>query len=612
MTRALVELLGGRRAPPAWAWLGLLLLRGLGHLYGAAQWLRAASYRHGWPHRYRAPCPVIAVGNLVAGGTGKTPLVVWLAERLSQAGHRVAVVSRGYRQPGLRPVTVVSDGRGHRDRPPAAADEAAMVAARLPAVAVVTAPVRWRAIAVAVNELGCDCVVLDDAFQHLAVARDLDLCLLDADHPFANGAVLPGGLLREYPAALGRADLVILSRAGGDGGAAAVARLARRFPALEMVVTRHAVGAVVRLGNEAAGEQAVAGRPLACLCGIARPDAFRATVVELGVEVVRLFAFGDHHPFTAGDLRMVGEAAAAAGATGLICTEKDAVKIDPAWSSLPIWVVRLELEVIAGGELLWQRVTGAVRRARGGGLGPGEGETGGAGPGEAGPGVAGAGGVGGGRPGGPAVRKRGESADPPRQPSATPSPAPPSPSGASGRPALLLDRDGTLIEERDYLSDPAGVALLPGVAAAIGLANRAGWVVVVVSNQSGIGRGYFGESEVAAVNQRIERLLAAEGAHLDRLYHCPHAPEARCSCRKPAPGMALQAAAELGLDLGRSFVIGDKPADLALARAVGATPLLVRTGYGRETEAAGPDAARVFADLGAAIRWVVATVAAPL
>jgi histidinol-phosphate phosphatase family protein len=169
----------------------------------------------------------------------------------------------------------------------------------------------------------------------------------------------------------------------------------------------------------------------------------------------------------------------------------------------------------------------------------------------------------------------------------------------------LIDRDGTLIEDRDYLSDPAGVRLLPGAAEAVAVANRAGVPVVVVSNQSGIGRGYFTDADLVAVNTRLIELLATAGAHLDGLYHCPHAPEVGCRCRKPAPALAEQAASDLGLDLGRSFVIGDKQADIALGRAVGATALLVRTGYGAGVEAQGVAADRVFDDLAAALVWVL-------
>jgi len=174
------------------------------------------------------------------------------------------------------------------------------------------------------------------------------------------------------------------------------------------------------------------------------------------------------------------------------------------------------------------------------------------------------------------------------------------------RPGVLIDRDGTLIEDRDYLADPAGVQLFPGGAEAIAAMNRAGVPIALVSNQSGIGRGYFTEADLAAVERRVQEVLAAAGARLDGLYHCPHAPEAGCACRKPAPAMAIAAARDLGLDLARSFVIGDKRADVELGRAVGARAILVRTGYGREAEAMGVPADHTCDDLSAAVAWVLA------
>lgn len=147
-------------------------------------------------------------------------------------------------------------------------------------------------------------------------------------------------------------------------------------------------------------------------------------------------------------------------------------------------------------------------------------------------------------------------------------------------PAIFLDRDGTIIVERRYLSDPAGVVLEEGAGEGLRLLQAQGWPLVVISNQSGVGRGYFPESAVHAVNARLAELLMAEGVTIAGWYHCPHAPDAGCDCRKPADGMVRRAAAELGLDPGRSFVIGDKRSDLELAERIGATGVLVATGYG--------------------------------
>lgn len=153
------------------------------------------------------------------------------------------------------------------------------------------------------------------------------------------------------------------------------------------------------------------------------------------------------------------------------------------------------------------------------------------------------------------------------------------------RAAVLLDRDGTVIVEKNYLADPAQVALEKNAVAGLRLLAEAGFALVIVSNQSGIGRGYFTTQDAERVNRRLQDLLAAEGVTLAGLYICPHAPDTPCNCRKPAPGMALQAATELDLDLARSYVIGDKRADLGLATAVAATGVLVLTGHAEADDA---------------------------
>lgn len=145
---------------------------------------------------------------------------------------------------------------------------------------------------------------------------------------------------------------------------------------------------------------------------------------------------------------------------------------------------------------------------------------------------------------------------------------------------VLLDRDGTINVEKHYLSSPGQVELLPGVAEGIQLMQRLGLTVVVVTNQSAIGRGYFGLDTLDRIHQRLHELLANHGASLDAIYVCPHRPDEGCSCRKPAPGLARKAGDEFGADLSRSFVVGDKVRDIELGKRVGATTILVRTGYG--------------------------------
>jgi len=174
------------------------------------------------------------------------------------------------------------------------------------------------------------------------------------------------------------------------------------------------------------------------------------------------------------------------------------------------------------------------------------------------------------------------------------------------RGAVFVDRDGTLVKEVGYLSDPADLELLPGAARAIREAHAAGLPVVVVSNQSGVGRGLFPLSRVYAAMGRLRILLRAEGAEPDAIYFCPHRPDADCPCRKPRPGLLERAADDLVLDLPSSVMIGDKRLDPATGHAAGAAGVLVRSGYGREEEKAegqwrAPDA--VCDDVAQAVRW---------
>jgi D-glycero-D-manno-heptose 1,7-bisphosphate phosphatase len=155
----------------------------------------------------------------------------------------------------------------------------------------------------------------------------------------------------------------------------------------------------------------------------------------------------------------------------------------------------------------------------------------------------------------------------------------------TSRQFVVLDRDGTIIFERHYLSDPGQVELIPGVADGLRLLLDGGLSLVLITNQSGIGRGLFNEATLDLIHRRLIDLLGAEGVCLSGIYYCPHTPVDDCRCRKPRIGMIERAASELGFDPECSFVIGDKSCDIELGRRVGATTLLVRTGYGSQVEA---------------------------
>ena len=195
--------------------------------------------------------------------------------------------------------------------------------------------------------------------------------------------------------------------------------------------------------------------------------------------------------------------------------------------------------------------------------------------------------------------------------------------GAVGRRAIIMDRDGTVCEEVGYVNHVSRVRLLARSAAAIRRANEAGFQTVVVTNQAGVARGYFDEHLVDEVHDRVREMLASDGARLDGLYYCPHHPEVgaapyrkACDCRKPRPGMLLRARDEMGIDLARSYMIGDSVRDIEAGHRAGTTTVLVLTGYGRgeleyQSQGWSVKPAHVADDLLDAVTWILAREGAP-
>ncbi|HLV81162.1 MAG TPA: tetraacyldisaccharide 4'-kinase [Chthonomonadaceae bacterium] len=306
-------------------------------------------YRLGLRRRARLPCPVISIGNLTTGGTGKTPMTQLVCRRLQARGRRVAVLIRGYGGQRETGCALVSDGAqvllGARE----AGDEAVLLARALPGVPVVAGKDRRVTGRLAWERFAPEVLVLDDGLQFWQLHRDLDIVLLNACAPFDNGWTFPRGLLREPPSHLRRAGIVILTharRAGAERLAALQARVSRLAPD-RPVFTADLTPAGLRALCEEGGRPLswLKGRPIAALSAIGHPAAFEALLEELGAELVVRFRFPDHHALAPAELESLATRAVRAGAEALITTEKDAVKMASIPGPIPLLALQVHLQL---------------------------------------------------------------------------------------------------------------------------------------------------------------------------------------------------------------------------------------------------------------------------
>lgn len=325
-------------------------LRPFGLLYGAAGLLRAGLYRRGWLRRNRLQGVVISVGNLTVGGTGKTPMVQWIAQRLIAEGKRPAILTRGYR--GEAPLQA-------RGLP--GSDEVALLHTRLGAdVQIGVGKNRYESGRV-LERHGAEWFILDDGFQHLALHRDADIVLLDATDPFGGGKALPAGRLREPLSALRRAGIVVITR--GDH-APAIEEVARRYTRAPIFYAQVELQEVLRapaLHVPWPLPERSAARVLA-FCGIGNPRAFFGDLREWGFAVAGETSFRDHHRYSPEDLRALEAAARAVQAGAMVCTEKDIFNLrDAGIGNLPIYACRVGLR-IPEAEKFWETVMETVTR----------------------------------------------------------------------------------------------------------------------------------------------------------------------------------------------------------------------------------------------------------
>ena len=295
---------------------------------------RNLAFDRGWKAAHRAGVPVVSVGNLTLGGTGKTPMVEWVARRFRLRGLRVAILSRGYgRAEGLN-------------------DEGRVLEDNLPDVPHLQGADRVALARTAVEELGSQVLVLDDGFQHRRLARDVDLVLLDALDPFGLGRLFPRGLLREPVGSLRRASVVVLSRADLVDPATRSsirAEAERRAGPLRWAEARHAPLGQVDSAGDASTLDRLAGARVAAFCGIGNPEGFRRTLLGLGLDLAGARTYPDHHPYSAADVADLAAWARGVRADLALTTQKDLVKLrTPALGPIPLFALRIGLDVMEG------------------------------------------------------------------------------------------------------------------------------------------------------------------------------------------------------------------------------------------------------------------------
>ncbi len=317
----------------------------LGLVYGLCMRLREKAYQKGVFSSFELPARVISIGNLTLGGEGKTPVTISLARYLHQKGHRVAVITRGYRG-RIRDVFLASRGKGPLAPANFLGDEVFLMASRLP-VPIVVGRDRVAAGLVAIREFQAEILILDDGFQHLRLKRDLDLILFAASRDPFKERVFPAGRLREPLTALSRAKAFLITKINQDlqAGKTLAARLKGfQKPIFEIPFEAKAPYKLEDFGSPSAPSLSLSGKALA-FCGLAQPESFFKTLETLGLEIERV-VFSDHQAYTEQEIEYLLSRKEKTGADLLITTEKDAVKLLPFAQRLkPCLVVPIEAKL---------------------------------------------------------------------------------------------------------------------------------------------------------------------------------------------------------------------------------------------------------------------------
>ncbi len=342
-------------------------LRALSGIYRTLIQLRKYLYLNDIKTRHHLGTLVISVGNITVGGTGKTPVVELLSRTLRDHRRNVAILSRGYKSKNLTqpqnwtspdgtkpaPATlpkIVSTGRAILLDSTYAGDEPFMLAMNLDGVAVLVDRKRAKSARFAISELGSDTLILDDGMQFLGIARALDLVLIDSTAPFGTGAMLPAGTLREPKKNLSRANYIILTKSDGSSHEDLIKKIRRYNPAAPIITTTHKPKYLENLETkERLPLDALQGKHIAALSGIAVPEGFENSLVKLGAKLLFPKRFSDHHRFTHREISAFNQRCLERDVEWIVTTEKDAVRYPRLLlGDVPVWFLRIEIEILAG------------------------------------------------------------------------------------------------------------------------------------------------------------------------------------------------------------------------------------------------------------------------
>lgn len=324
----------------------LILLRPLGLIYGGAMRVREKMFNRGLRQRHFFAVPVISVGNLTMGGSGKTPIVIHLAQLCMQHGLKPAVVSRGYGGMANAPTNVVSDGERIYLDCKESGDEPRLIAEEVPGTVVLTGKRRKDPCKAAVEKYNCDIIILDDGFQHLAVNRDIDLVLFNSSLAYEDLHVFPAGFLRESFAALQRADCLVITGCPSNAAeeySTLLSYFRKNWPDKLLFQTRYVPNCLHDKHGNSFPLDHLDG-PTFAFCGIASPHRFKETLARFSIEACGFTHFSDHYQYTNRSVVNIQDEAKRKGATALLTTEKDLVKLKRLKFDLPLYALAMKVE----------------------------------------------------------------------------------------------------------------------------------------------------------------------------------------------------------------------------------------------------------------------------